>query len=116
MYRALWRIEESFKITKSVLDARPVYVNTSAHINAHFLICFIALTLARLTEIRLKHKYPIARIIETLRAASCSHLDENHWLFDYANDVTDDMNTAFNLNFGRKVMTLGEIKKHGPHF
>ena len=26
MYRGLWRIEESFKVTKSELEARPVYV------------------------------------------------------------------------------------------
>ena len=43
MYRGLWRIEESFKITKSVVEARPVYVYKPEHIESHFLICFIAL-------------------------------------------------------------------------
>ena len=43
MYKGLWRIEESFKVIKSVLDARPIYLQTKEHINAHFLICFIAL-------------------------------------------------------------------------
>lgn len=37
MYRGLWRIEESFKVTKSELEARPVYVWTKEHIEAHFL-------------------------------------------------------------------------------
>jgi len=57
MYRGLWRIEESFKITKSVVEARPVYVYKPEHINAHFLICFIALTLARLVELQLDGQF-----------------------------------------------------------
>lgn len=111
-YRGLWRIEESFKITKSTLDARPVYLSRKDHINAHFLTCFIALTIARLTEIRLENKYPFSRIVETLRAVSCSHLDQNHYVFDYADGITDDINRVFNLNIGSKFMTLGEIRKN----
>jgi transposase len=111
-YRGLWRIEESFKVTKSVLGSRPVYLRTHSHINAHFLTCFISLLIARLVEIRLGGKYTIAKITETLRNVSCSHIDQNHWLFDYADNVTDDMNAAFGTDFGRKVMTLKEIKKN----
>ena len=112
IYRGLWRIEESFKITKSVLEARPVYVYTKEHINAHFLICFISLVIARLVEIRLKNKYPIDRIISSLRSVACSHLDANHYLFDYADEITDDLNAEFQVGFGKKYMTLGEIKKY----
>lgn len=51
-YHGLSRIEDSFRITKSDLDGRPVYVRTPEHINAHFLICFIALTMIRLIQYR----------------------------------------------------------------
>jgi len=112
IYRELWRIEESFKITKSVVEARPVYVYKPEHINAHFLVCFIALTLARLVELKLGGKFPVSRIIESLREVSCSHLDTNHYLFDYADDVTDALDDLFNVGFGKKIMTLGEIKKY----
>jgi transposase len=55
-YHGLSRIEDSFRITKSDLEGRPVYVRTQEHINAHFLICFIALTMIRLIQYRvLKH-------------------------------------------------------------
>lgn len=51
------RIEDSFRITKSDLEGRPVYVRNPDHINAHFLICFIALTMIRLIQYRvLKHQ------------------------------------------------------------
>jgi transposase len=111
MYRGLWHIEESFKITKSVLEARPIYLSTPEHINAHFLICFISLLIGRIVELRLDGKYTIAEITETLRKVACSHIDQNVWLFDYADKVTDAMNAAFGTDFGKKLMTLQEIKK-----
>lgn len=56
-YHGLSRIEDSFRITKSDLEGRPVFVRTPEHINAHFLICFIALTMIRLIQHRiLKHQ------------------------------------------------------------
>ncbi len=51
-YHGLSRIEDSFRISKSDLEGRPVYVNKRTHINAHFLICFIALTMVRLIQSR----------------------------------------------------------------
>ena len=109
-YKGLWRIEESFKVTKSVLCARPIFLHNEDHINAHFLICFIALLISRIVEKKLDRKYTIATITETLRNVSCSHLDKNLWLFDFANDVTDHMNNIFGTDFGKHVMTLQEIK------
>ena len=72
MYRGLWRIEESFKVTKSELEARPVYVWTKEHIEAHFLICFVALTIARILENKLERKYSVGKILDSLSKAECS--------------------------------------------
>lgn len=56
-YHGLSRIEDSFRITKSDLEGRPVYVSKEDHINAHFLTCFIALTMVRLIQYKvLKHQ------------------------------------------------------------
>jgi transposase len=112
MYRGLWQIEESFKVTKSVLGARPIYLRTEDHINAHFLICFISLLIARVVEMKLGEKYTIAKITETLRKVECSHVDQNVWLFDYADEVTEAMNGVFGTDFGKKFMILKEIKKN----
>lgn len=49
-YRGLSKIEETFKITKSELDARPVLVWTTDHIESHFLTCFVSLVITRLLE------------------------------------------------------------------
>jgi transposase len=52
-YRGLSRIEDSFRITKSDLEGRPVFVRTPEHINAHFLLCFIALSMIRIIQYRI---------------------------------------------------------------
>jgi transposase len=49
-YKGLSKIENSFRVIKSDLEGRPVYVRTASHINAHFLICFIALTMIRIIQ------------------------------------------------------------------
>jgi hypothetical protein len=88
------------------LEARPVYLRTNAHINARFLICFIALLIARIVEPRLDGKYPIDRIVETLRKGECSIVDQNLWLFDHTDEITDNINAVFGMDFGLKMMTL----------
>jgi len=109
-YHGLWRIEESFKITKSVLGTHPIYVNTPEHVNAHMLICFLALLIGRIIERRLEGKYTFAQIVEVLRKIECSHASANIWLFDYACEFTDELNRVFGADFGKKHMTLAQIK------
>lgn len=72
VYSGLWRIEESFRIMKSDLDARPVYVSTQEHIQAHFLICFVALLMVRVIQHAMKKDALSAeRIARALNAATC---------------------------------------------
>ena len=52
-YHGLSRIEDSFRIIKSDLEGRPIYVWTEEHIKAHFLICFIALTIIRIIQFKI---------------------------------------------------------------
>jgi transposase len=111
MYRGLWRIEETFKLTKTVLKTRPVFVYKPEHVGGHFLVCFIALMLLRLVELRLGNQYPAERIAEVLREITCSHLDTNHYLFSYVDEVTDVINAEFGTDIGLKVMTVGNIRK-----
>jgi transposase len=111
MYRGLWRIEESFRITKSDLEARPVYVSTIEHIEAHFLTCFVALVITRLLETGTERKYSIAKLIENLRKSECSYTQQNYYIFDYYTEVLKDIGEKFGIDFSKKILTLGEIKK-----
>lgn len=111
MYRGLWRIEESFKITKSELEARPVYVWTREHIEAHFLTCFIALTIMRILEMKLEHKYSTAKIIESLSKSKCSLLQQNYYHFSYYDEVLKDIGELCKIDFSKKIRSLGEINQ-----
>lgn len=84
VYGGLWKIEQSFRIMKSDLYARPVYVSKNEHIRAHFLICFVALLIIRIIQHRMGKK-PLSaeRITRALSAAVCQvlkggiiHLDD----------------------------------------
>lgn len=111
IYRGLWRIEESFKITKSELKTRPVYVSTREHIEAHFLICFVALLLLRLLEIQTGHKYSAKTLINEMKNITGTYLDENYYMFDYFNEIVEDLGNVAGIDFSKRFMTLGEIKK-----
>lgn len=71
VYHGLWKIEQSFRIMKSDLYARPVYVRKNEHIRAHFLICFVALLIIRILQHKLGEKSLSAeRIARSLNAAN----------------------------------------------
>ena len=111
IYRGLWRIEETFKVTKSELDARPVYVSRKEHIEAHFLTCFIALVLARVLQHQLDKKYSVGKILESLGKCMCSHIENNYYLFNFYDEVLKDIGSVTNIDFSLKYMRLQDIKK-----
>ena len=53
-YHGLTQIEDQLREMKSTLETRPVYVRTREHIEAHLMICFIALTMMRLIQRKTK--------------------------------------------------------------
>ena len=50
VYHNLWLIESTFKVEKSDLNARPIYVQTDNHIRGHFVTCHIAMFIMRLIQ------------------------------------------------------------------
>lgn len=84
VYGGLWRIEQSFRIMKSDLYARPVFVKKNEHIRAHFLICFVALLIIKILQHRMgTNALSAQRIARALGAATCRvfkggivHLDD----------------------------------------
>ncbi len=52
-YHNLWRIEESFKIMKSDLNARPAFMKTENTIKGHFLICYLTVLLERILQFKI---------------------------------------------------------------
>jgi len=80
-YHNLWRIEESFKVMKSYLDARPVFLQKTASIHGHFLICYLAVLLIRLLQFKvLKNKYCTEKLINFIREFRIVKLEHNKYV------------------------------------
>ena len=68
-YHNLWRIEESFRIMKSDLDARPVFLQKENSIKGHFLICYLAVLLERIFQFKiLNNKYSTQEIMKFVKS------------------------------------------------
>ena len=111
IYKGLWKIEESFKITKSNLETRPVYVWTKEHIEAHFLTCFISLVIIRLLEYKTNRKYSTRKMIDSLKKFNSTNIEHDIYLQNFSNDVIKNFEEIFDVNLSRKYLTLSEIKK-----
>lgn len=126
IYRGLTRIEDAFRVTKSDLKARPVFVQTKQHINAHFLICFIALTMIRLIQSKiLKYQgkkssgafdwedgLSAARIQKALQGFTADALPQGYYRISKRTEDLDLILTALNINHDLRLPTLSDIKQY----
>ena len=124
-YRGLSRIEDSFRITKSDLEGRPVYVSNPNRINAHFLVCFIALTMIRLIQRRvLKHLdkdtksvsgwesgISAERIQEALASYQADALPGGYYRTTEANSDMKLILESFGIDAGLRLPTASGLKK-----
>lgn len=111
IYCGLWQIEEAFKVSKSDLETRPVYLSREDHMQAHFLTCFVALLIVRLLQRQLDKQYSAKVILNSLRNASCSLMQRNYYLFDYYDDALQSIGKKMGIDFSKKFRTLGDIKQ-----
>lgn len=110
-YRGLIRIEDTFKITKSEFDTRPIYVRTNEHIDGHFTTCFTALVLIRLLQVKLENKYTVGKLLTSLKKYNCVHLDKNNYQFVYNDEIIISISKSFNINLSAKYKTSNEIRR-----
>lgn len=129
IYKELWHIESNFRVLKSQLEARPVYVRTEQHIRGHFLCCYIALVISRLLEYKLKANHtPISvdKIVESLNGLRTTRVKLERLPAVYATtgisdeirdickavsmEVPDDYETAATLR--RKLGLPGDLNSY----
>jgi transposase len=116
-YHNLWRIEESFRIMKSQLDARPVYLQKEDTINGHFLICYLSVLLTRLLQFKiLNNNYcseDLFEFIHDFRVAKIS--DRKYINLSRGNTFIKDFAAICNLPLTSYFLSDGEIKKMLSH-
>lgn len=111
IYKGLSKIEETFKITKSEFDARPIHVRLEDHIDAHFLICFISLVIIRLLQHDINNKYTIKNILEKIKNFQVTHETGNLYKFIGYKEEIQYLNRKLNINMDNKYDTRDNIKK-----
>ena len=98
-YHQLSKIEESFRVTKSDLEGRPVYVWTDDHIQGHFLTCYLALVLYRLLQLKLDNRYPIHQLKEALNSAKAVLLEQSICILADQQPPFQEIASAFKADF-----------------
>lgn len=111
IYKGLSKIEETFKITKSEFNARPVNVRLEDHIDAHFLTCFISLVIIRILQDKINNKYTLKNLLEKMKNFKCTHESGNIYKYIGYKPEIQYLNRTFNLNMDNKYDTRENIKK-----
>ena len=107
-----WEIEESFRIMKSEFEARPVYLKREDRIKAHFMICFLALTIYRYLEKKLDNQYTVCEIIDTLKEMNFLYEKEIYYSPEYTRtDLTDLLHEKFGFRTDYETINYKNIKK-----
>lgn len=114
IYGGLWRIEETFKVTKTgMLNLRPVFHSKQDRIRAHFMICFIALVLERLLEYSLNWQYSAKNIQESLSSFKCVRIaDSNiYQTFGYS-ELVDKILKKFKIEQPSQCISQLALRKY----
>lgn len=111
VYHRLWRIEESFRILKSELDARPVYCYKLNTIYGHFLICYLSVFVLRILQIKKFHdKIHTNQIIDFIRSFIVLNEKDRILNLSSKNKVLPFKN-VLNLNLDNYVLKKNDILK-----
>ena len=124
-YHGLSRIEDSFRIIKSDLEGRPIYVRTEEHIKAHFLICFIALTIIRIIQYKvLKYEkkstlnvdgweqgITAEKLKNTLAKYQCSIDKNGTCIFTGLSQDVLNVYRSLNIDYQLKTPTITELNR-----
>ena len=125
-YHGLTRIEDQFREMKGTLETRPLWVNTSEHIHAHLLICFIALIIMRVIQYKIKKSLPEdkekdlnwsyglpgSRLQEALKNWQVEELSEEYYRMIHMDSEDLQMILrAYNISIPLELFTRGDLRK-----
>lgn len=104
-------VKDDFKITESDIQARPKYLSNDAHLEAHFLTCFVALVYARILQQLLKNKYSCKKIIKSLALYSYFIFDTNAYMLLNYDEIVEKINNIFTKGLIKKFVKQAEVRR-----
>ncbi|MBQ6995697.1 MAG: IS1634 family transposase [Lachnospiraceae bacterium] len=116
-YHNLWRIEESFRIMKSQLDARPVYLQKKETITGHFLICYLTVLLTRIFQFKvLGNKYCSEELFNFFKGFKVAKISDKKYInMSKLSNFIIELTEKTNLPLTSYFLSDGEIKKMLSH-
>ena len=106
-----WQIEECFRIMKTDFSARPIYLQDENRIKAHFLICFLALTIYRFLEKKLGSKYTCEKLLDTLKGMNFAEIQEQGFTPLYKREaITDDLHDVCGFRTDYQFITKSKMR------
>ena len=102
-------IEDCFRTLKSYLKARPVYLSKEERINGHFLLNFVALTVLKLIQKKLREtksreETTIPKIINALRELEITEIAENIYANGNVSALSSEIMNLYKLNLNKKFL------------
>lgn len=116
-YHNLWRIEESFRIMKSQLDARPVYLQKEETITGHFLICYLTVLLTRLLQFKvLDNRYGTEDILDFIKHFKVVRISDRKYInLTRMGNFIKEFSQKTALPLTSYFLSDGQIKKMLSH-
>lgn len=111
-YHRLRRIEESFRLMKSELDARPVYLQRRSAITGHFLVCYLAVLLVRLLQVKiLGDRFCSEDVMGLLRGLDVCRVSERRYVnVSRRTPIIEELAGRTGLPLLHFNLTGGEVK------
>jgi hypothetical protein len=107
------RASRSLLVIKSELEGRPVYVWKESHIRAHFLICFIALTLIRVIQVKLNYTvFSAGTLTDALNSAVCTPLEKGVFVIDETDGAYKSIEAKFGVTLPNRYAPVEQLKAY----
>lgn len=111
-YGQLYLIEDCFRVTKTEIHTKPIFVRLEEHIEAHFLTCFLALVMIRLIQHKTNWTLSVAKLIKALQSAKATELTTGFYKVQ-ANEDLKALLKALNIDWDKAIVKYEVLKNFG---
>ena len=112
-YHHLWRIEETFRILKTNLDARPVFVQKENTIFGHFLVCYTSILMIRILQFLVyKNEIKSNDLFRFMRKFNVYKIEDDLYVNQLTpGDYLDKIKTHFSSIIDNAKLNNGDISE-----
>ncbi len=111
VYRGLIRIEHTFRVLKSEMETRPVYLWTTPHIKAHFTTCYTSLCLLKFLMYQLDNEYTSDTLLRSLKQCNVTELSNTYWQLTYNDETLEKIAKLYDIDLQTRNRTKEQWRR-----